>query len=1087
MTTRLTLLLALFLILFCANLMAGQLSPSLAQKMTALDTDQTFRVWIRLPDSPTARALKTMPPAASAAEQHRDAITNLKLAHQGAQRELIGYLETLERRNQVARIKPHWLVNMVEVDIAASELNALAARSDIDVIYPEPEVQGIRPVYEAALSEADIAADSVMDNLKHIKAPQAWNAGWTGSGRVICSFDTGVQGDHPALQRSWRGRGGSRQDSLASWFDPTAKQLAPHTFNNSYAPMHGTHTMGIMVGLDSVNDRAYGVAPDAKWISAAVIDIPGASVADAFEWAADPDGDPNTVSDRPDVINHSWGYENRYVGCENMFYDFIEATEALGIVNIFAAGNTGSTASTIYNPANRANDSLDCFAVGMLRFTTATPTVDPQSSRGPSTCNGAIKPNVMAPGYQVRSTLPGSNYGVMTGSSMAAPHVSGLVALLRQKNPAATVTQIKQAILNTTQTFSWSTPNNDVGWGEIDCLAALNALPAAPGTPQVRLYDFIHASIEPGDIVTGPVVVQNLGTNVNGLTGTITGTHPLLTITDGTVGFGAVGPNAVDTSSDNLSVTVSNSVAQGQVITVPFQITNGPYTVNTSLAFVVQPRNSKSLATHQTSRLTYSVSNFGAIGLGAASIFPAGGAGFNLDNLGSDLYEGGVMASTGPTKISAALRFQLNEPELDFRVAPNGDMTFQVVGTGIDEVSRCKFDDSGASFPIGLEVTQNAYSFAPPYGDIAVLQFILKNNSGGTLSNLKFGLSLDWDISPSYSRNAGGWESTEQFLWSAYNSGSYLSPNLTRFRGAKLLEGPLATAVTSKAFTVWLAWWGAGANGYTDVEKYQLLNAGLSNPIVLRDSINDLVQTIAAGPLTLAAGQLDTVVIALIGGADLTTIRDAATRAPFAYALVAGQAPSVATQISPTANGVVPSLLPTFVWHKSTDPNPNDVVHYTLRYGSDPGLSPAAEIADITDTTVTLTDSLVDLSEYYWQVVSEDNVGLSSSSPIQMFSTDISTDVPGDDPTLPRNFALMQNYPNPFNPNTTIAFELPRASEYQLTVYDVTGRKVFQKNGSARAGRTEIRWDGRGESSGVYLYRLTAGKFSESRKMLLLK
>jgi hypothetical protein len=931
--------------------------------------------------------------------------------------------------------------------------------------------------------------DAIQANLTHIKAPQAWTAGFTGAGRVICSFDTGVDGAHPALSRSWRGRGGSRQDSLASWFDPVFHQTAPHTLSGSLSPIHGTHTMGIMVGFDSLNGDTYGVAPDAKWISAGVIDIAGASIIDAFEWAADPDGDPNTVNDMPDVINHSWGYEHRLLGCEDVVYSMVDATEALGIVNIFAAGNSGPSDSSIYNPANRANDSLDCFAVGNLRSTVTPPVVDTSSSRGPALCGTGIKPNVVAPGYMITSTLPSNNYGMLTGTSMAAPHVAGLVALLRQANPAATVNEIKKAILTSTQQYTWSTPDIFHGWGEIDCMAAINALqPVAPDTPRVRIYDFTHDVIAPGDIVTGRVVVQNIGTSVTNLNGSITGSHPLLTINDGTTQFGTVGPNAIVTAGDNIVVTVSDTVSQGTVITVPFQITNGTtYTVTTSLAFVIEPRNSKAIAHHETERLSFSVSNYGPIGLAPGSIFPTGGKGFNLDSLGDDLYEGGLMITTGATKIESAVRFQLNEPKMDFKVAPGGDMEVTDINGAIDRVSSCIFTDENAASPIGLKIYQKAFSFAPPYDDIAVIQYVIRNTTGSTINNIRFGLSLDWDVY-SLAKNAGGWESADQYLWTAYNDGPVGDPNLSRFRGARLVNGTVATAATADAkATVWLPWWTPGANGYTDLEKYLRLVSGIANPTAYKEAISDLIQTLAAGPITLTAGQVDTVAFAIIGGFNQTAIGDASARAPFAYALVAGSAPSAAALISPSANDTIGDLLPTFVWHASHDVNTGETISYTLRYGTDPDLIVAVEIDGLTDTTTTLTDSLNNEAEYYWQIVAHDNVGLSSSSVIRQFTTDIATDVPSDGDNLPRNFALRQNYPNPFNPSTVISFELPRASEYELVVYDITGRKAFQRSGFARAGITELVWDARDEGSGVYLYRLTAGKFSASRKMLLLK
>ena len=93
----------------------------------------------------------------------------------------------------------------------------------------------------------------------------------------------------------------------------------------------------------------------------------------------------------------------------------------------------------------------------------------------------------------------------------------------------------------------------------------------------------------------------------------------------------------------------------------------------------------------------------------------------------------------------------------------------------------------------------------------------------------------------------------------------------------------------------------------------------------------------------------------------------------------------------------------------------------------------------------------------------------------------------GPDGNLPIAFALHQNYPNPFNPTTTIGFSLARASNYTLTIYNIAGQKVHEVTGSSRAGEVEIEWDARTFASGIYLYRLTAGNRTDSKKMLLLK
>jgi hypothetical protein len=93
---------------------------------------------------------------------------------------------------------------------------------------------------------------------------------------------------------------------------------------------------------------------------------------------------------------------------------------------------------------------------------------------------------------------------------------------------------------------------------------------------------------------------------------------------------------------------------------------------------------------------------------------------------------------------------------------------------------------------------------------------------------------------------------------------------------------------------------------------------------------------------------------------------------------------------------------------------------------------------------------------------------------------------------MPDDFVLNQNYPNPFNPSTAISFGLPQASNWTLRIFNITGAQVREYNGNSDAGTVEVTWDGRADTgaqtaSGIYLYRLEAGGFTDSKKMILLK
>jgi hypothetical protein len=93
---------------------------------------------------------------------------------------------------------------------------------------------------------------------------------------------------------------------------------------------------------------------------------------------------------------------------------------------------------------------------------------------------------------------------------------------------------------------------------------------------------------------------------------------------------------------------------------------------------------------------------------------------------------------------------------------------------------------------------------------------------------------------------------------------------------------------------------------------------------------------------------------------------------------------------------------------------------------------------------------------------------------------------------IPTEFALKQNFPNPFNPSTSMALDLPEASDYKLSIYNIAGQLVKTYAGHSEAGTLTITWDGTSNvggkvASGVYFYRAEAGKFNSTRKMVLMK
>ena len=256
---------------------------------------------------------------------------------------------------------------------------------------------------------------------------------------------------------------------------------------------HGTHTMGTMVGLDGTNQ--IGMAPKARWIGCRNMDHGWGSPAtytECFQWFIAPtriDGNDPNPSLAPDVISNSWSCPEAE-GCTdpNVLKSVVNAVRAAGILTVQSAGNDGPQCGTISDPAAIYAASLTVGA------TDGADAIAGFSSRGPVTRDGSnrLKPEVVAPGVSVRSSVPGSGYGYKSGTSMAAPHVAGLAALLISARPylKGNVTFLEETIrMNAVPKISSEScggvsgsqiPNNTYGWGRIDAWQAIQAVLELP-------------------------------------------------------------------------------------------------------------------------------------------------------------------------------------------------------------------------------------------------------------------------------------------------------------------------------------------------------------------------------------------------------------------------------------------------------------------------------------------------------------------------------------------------------------------------------------------------------------------------------
>ncbi len=373
--------------------------------------------------------------------------------------------------------QPYYLVNALEVDADPVLGLYLSQQPEVDRILASPH---LRPLSEEppVAEGSQPAPTSPPWNITSLGADRVWQElGVTGKGIIVGQSDSGVQGNHPALQDSYRGR---TEGDDYNWLD-----LWDHTTSPTDISGHGTHTLGTALG-----DGGIGLAPDAEWFACTNLvrnlGNPGLYTAcmqfmlAPFPQDGDPlrDGDPSRAAD---VINNSWGCPS-IEGCDpTSLQPAVRALRAAGIFVAASAGNEGPACGSVTDPI-AIYDSA--FAVGAI---------DPDgnvadfSSRGPVQVDGSgrVKPDLLAPGVRVLSSFPGSTYAYADGTSMASPHVVGVVALMWSAQPKliGDIDRTEQILRETARPytgnhsgcFEGNVPNDAYGYGTLDAYAAVKA------------------------------------------------------------------------------------------------------------------------------------------------------------------------------------------------------------------------------------------------------------------------------------------------------------------------------------------------------------------------------------------------------------------------------------------------------------------------------------------------------------------------------------------------------------------------------------------------------------------------------------
>ncbi len=325
-----------------------------------------------------------------------------------------------------------------------ADVNAPAARS----------ASGIRKLWLDRKVQATLEQST-----KQVHAPEAWAAGYDGTGTKVAVLDTGADAEHPDL----KGR-------------ITAAENFTDSDTADDRQGHGTHTLSTVGGSGAASDGTKkGVAPGAGLLNGKVLNDYGSGAASwiiaGMEWA---------VAQGADVVSMSLGSPVPTDCTDPMSVAAEELAQNEGTLFVIAAGNSGPTLNTVSSPGCAPS----VLTVGATDRDDSTAWF---SSRGPTIVNHTLKPEIAAPGVGISAAAAGGRgvyaYQSMSGTSMATPHVAGAAAIVKQRHPDWTAQQIKAALVGSAES---SVPGDvrEVGGGRLDVKAAVDQ--TVLGAPAVQ-------------------------------------------------------------------------------------------------------------------------------------------------------------------------------------------------------------------------------------------------------------------------------------------------------------------------------------------------------------------------------------------------------------------------------------------------------------------------------------------------------------------------------------------------------------------------------------------------------------------------
>ncbi|MEZ0578822.1 S8 family serine peptidase [Nocardioides sp. MH1] len=410
-------------------------------------------------------------------------------AHRDSVPTIVTYGATGTSRAQHAAPRGSTLVHRLRsIDGSALSADKDRARTFWEAIAPELDLTDPTPRLDGGLQKVwlDGQVEVQGDGVSQIGAPEAWAAGYDGTGVTVAVLDTGIDAEHPD-------------------FEGQVEKTESFVPGEAVADVngHGTHVAGTIAGTGAAADGKHrGVAPGADLIVGKVLGGADGHGQDSWvlagmEWAA---------QSGADVVNMSLGDTTVSDGKDPMSQAVNALSEQYGTLFVIAAGNAGP--ESISTPGAAA-DALTVGAVDKADQLAGF------SSTGPIFHTSALKPDITAPGVDI--TAPRSQdmpegsgmYQTLSGTSMATPHVAGAAAILKQEHPAWTGQQLKEHLMSSSLGLDAGYSPYDVGTGRVDVAAAISTDVRSTGSLLLGNFDWPH---EPTDAaVTKKILFTNTG------------------------------------------------------------------------------------------------------------------------------------------------------------------------------------------------------------------------------------------------------------------------------------------------------------------------------------------------------------------------------------------------------------------------------------------------------------------------------------------------------------------------------------------------------------------------------------------------